>query len=96
VFVLGSVAYWMDTTRFCSLRENSFTLEMTSQWLQRWARPIPKCAGQSYESVDTDVSCVHATDPGGGAIVAIATPKTYKSIFIHHDFVIFRKTTFVS
>ena len=29
--------------------------------------------------------------PGGGAIGAIATPKTYVSIFIHHHFVQFRK-----
>jgi len=26
---------------------------MTSQWLQGWARSVSKCAGQSYESVDT-------------------------------------------
>ena len=50
---LGSIAYWMDATRFSSLREKRISQEMTSQWRNRWARPISKCVGMSYGSNDT-------------------------------------------
>jgi len=52
VFGLGSVAYWMDAARLCSLREKWFSPETTSQWRLRWARPTSKRVGQSYESAD--------------------------------------------
>jgi len=35
VFGLGSVAYLIDGTRFCSLCEKRFSPETASQWRQR-------------------------------------------------------------
>jgi len=42
----------MDTTRFLAYATGVFSPEMTSQWHQRWERPISKCAGMSYGSSD--------------------------------------------